>query len=240
MAKTALLNNIYIAAGALNLSGNTNQLSINIPIETVDVTNFASTGWKECLGGLKDADWDFSGFFEAAEPDSTLFTTDTSYPVSAVFANPPTENTVGWLMNCFRTRYAPDFNSGQAAAFSVNFKGAAPTIRSRVIDYATRTATANSTGFVLGAVSATQKLYAALHVTAASGTTPNLVVKLQSDDASGFLSPTDRVTFTAATAVTSQYATPVAGAITDTYYRASATITGTSPSFTYLLMAGIF
>jgi hypothetical protein len=102
-----------------------------------------------------------------------------------------------------------------------------------------RTVTGNGTARQLGLVGATQKLYASLHVVDAS-VADTLDVKIQSDDASGMGTPTDRITFTQATAVGAQYATPVSGPIaTDTWWRVSYTIGGTSPSFKFAVVVGI-
>ena len=76
----------------------------------------------------------------------------------------------------------------------------------------------NGTAIQLGAVTATQRVQAALHVCGGTGA---VTVKVQSDSAQAFTSPTDRVTFT-----TVPNGTPTAyewsgadGAITDTWWR---------------------
>ena len=101
-----------------------------------------------------------------------------------------------------------------------------------------RTASGTGTARQLGAVSSSQKVYAALHVLSASGTTPSLTVKVQSDNAVGFPSATDVITFSAATAVGSQWGS-TAGALTDDWWRVSYTISGTSPSFLFAVTIGI-
>lgn len=103
---------------------------------------------------------------------------------------------------------------------------------------AARTVSANSAVTQVGAVSATQRLYAALHVFAKSGTTPTLDVAVKSAALVGFGTPTTRVSFTQATAETSEIVS-VAGAITDAFWRVDATIAGTSPSFTFAVLVGI-
>ena len=103
----------------------------------------------------------------------------------------------------------------------------------------TKTATANSTGTQIGALSATQTLYAGLHVIAYSGTSPTLDVKVQSDDNSGFSSATDRITFTQNTGSIEAQWGSVNGAVTDDYWRTVMTIGGTGPSFTLYVTLGI-
>jgi hypothetical protein len=90
------------------------------------------------------------------------------------------------------------------------------------------TATGNSAS-VDNAVSSANGGVASLHVTAASGTTPSLTVKVQhSVDNSVWV---DLITFTAATTATSERRT-VIGTV-NRYVREQHTISGTTPSFTY-------
>lgn len=105
---------------------------------------------------------------------------------------------------------------------------------------AARTTSGNSgTALQLGAVSAAQRIYAALHVFAASGTTPTLAVTVRSDNAVGFSTPTTQITFTTATAAGAQFSS-APGAITDDYWRVDWTVGGTTPSFTFAVVIGIF
>lgn len=69
--------------------------------------------------------------------------------------------------------------------------------------------------------------------------TPTLTVAIESDDASGFASATTRLTFDAATAAGGQILRTDGTAITDTWYRANWTISGTSPSFLFALALGV-
>lgn len=76
-------------------------------------------------------------------------------------------------------------------------------------------------------------LYAAMHVTAVSGTNPTLDMIIRSDELVGMASPTTRFTFTQKTAIGAQWMTPISADIIDTYFQASFEIGGTDdPSFT--------
>jgi hypothetical protein len=76
-------------------------------------------------------------------------------------------------------------------------------------------------------------------VIAAGGTLPTLDVTVQSDDAEGFASPTTRLTFTQKSAIGAEFITPVAGPITDTWWRVSWAIGGTTPTFGIVACVGI-
>lgn len=74
-----------------------------------------------------------------------------------------------------------------------------------------------------------QSLYALLQVTEAAGT--NLVVKVQSDDNSGFTSATDRITFATTSAIGTQLLSVAGDLSTETYWRVTATIASVTFSF---------
>ncbi len=97
-----------------------------------------------------------------------------------------------------------------------------------------RTGALNGATQTLGQVLAAQKIYSGLHLTAFVGTNVPFTLKSAVTD---WATPTTRITFVQNTAVGSEYPTPVAGAITDTFWRIEAT--GTFTSFSAILVAGI-
>jgi len=135
------------------------------------------------------------------------------------------------------------FGGGEnaAATFSMDLEADTAQVHGALLHPITlaRTATGNGTAVQRTGPSANQRVYAGLHVLAASGTTPSLTVRLQSDDNSGMTSPTDRITFTGATAAGWQFSS-AAGAITDSWWRATWTISGTTPSFTFAVVFGVY
>jgi hypothetical protein len=113
-------------------------------------------------------------------------------------------------------------------AGSFKFEGLA---RTGIVLHAKATATENGNGAVVtDAAATTAGAEAYLHVFSCT-TATNLVVKVQTDTAAGFSSPTDLITFTAASAATSERKT-VTGAV-ERYVRVSysATWGGSSASF---------
>jgi hypothetical protein len=79
-----------------------------------------------------------------------------------------------------------------------------------------------------------ENVFAALNVTGAVGT--NLAVIVQSAAAANFAGATTRFTFATTSAVGWQFLGPVAGPVTDGYWRATATV-GTS-TFTWACLVG--
>ena len=135
---------------------------------------------------------------------------------------------------------APGGNVGDMATFDMALDGDTALVPGQVLaPLAARTVTGNSSVLSMTGPTSSQRLYCALHITAASGTTPSMTVTVQSSTVVGMTSPTTRFTFNAATGAGWQFAAPVSGAITDGFYRATFTISGTTPSFTAAVLLGV-
>lgn len=91
----------------------------------------------------------------------------------------------------------------------------------------------NTSSYNWQALSASQVMYGTLHVTSPATT---LVVKIQSDDNSGFTTPTDRITFSTTSTIGAEQKT-LSGAVTDTYWRVLWTRAAGTAVFT--VVAGI-
>lgn len=244
MATPLVLTDCRIFAGAADLTSNSNKVEINAEVEEKDVTNFASGGYKECRGGIASSKIVGAGQWEAGDAskvdDEHWADLGNAIPYS-VFPSSAAEASLGYFVQAMRRNYVLLDAVGEVAPWSSEVSSTWPVVRGLSLENpgTPRTATGNGTAVQLGAVPAGKRLYAALHVLSISGSaTPTLTVKVQSDTV-GFPSPTDQITFTAATAIGGQIARTAVGAITDDYYRVSFTISGTTPSFLFLVVAGI-
>lgn len=231
-------------AGA-DLTGQSNQLSLMASVDEEDSTTFANNGWKGRVATLFGSSASVEGFWaagDAGQPDDRFFAdlAAASVPLTVV----PTSgavSSVAYVTRAVETRYSTFGNIGSLMPFAVDTVGDGPLVRGVVMhpQGTARTATGNGTGIQIGALSATQRMWANLHVFSVSGTgSPTLTVKLQSSVDNTFASPTDRVTFTAATAISGEQKT-VTGAVADAWWRVVWTISGTSPSFLFNCSAGI-
>ena len=121
------------------------------------------------------------------------------------------------------------------AGFTVNATGSEILGRGTILKNATANVTTDGTGtaYELGAVGASETVYAAVHVHYLDGGTLDLAI--QSDDNGSMTSATERIGFTNATATTSEWST-AAGAITDTWWRVSWTYNGTACKFVVTMM----
>ena len=226
-----------------DLSDHTQSVTLELSADEVDVTPINSGGYRSKIAGLQDASLSANGFFEAgsAKPDTLLGISTGSEIIGTVSPTSDAGDT-SYFLKSRQFNYSIGGAIGDAMPFSItNANSSDRAVRGTIMvdDSANLTATGNSTARQLGAVSATQKIYIAAHVVSISGTsTPTVTFKLQSDNGSGFSSPTDRITLTAITAAGAQYSS-VAGAITDDYWRINYTISGSSPEFKCFISAGI-
>lgn len=237
-----ILKNAKLYLGGFNLSGDLNQMALNYGVDMLEVTTFNDAA-KRRIAGLFDVSADLQGFYQAGtNPDLVdKILWDKLALQDEIMTICPTTGAAGevaYFTKVIEATYTPGGSVGEVFPFSVEAQGAERLVRGIVAETGVKTATVTGTARNLGAVTASQKLYAAMHVIAASGTTPTLGVTIESDDASGFASPVTRITFAQATAIGAQWK-EVAGAITDTWYRPVITIAGTTPSFTIALLLGI-
>jgi hypothetical protein len=241
------LANVRLFAGSADLTTVNNKVELSPEVEEKDSTAFVPTGdaWKEVLGGLRSTGLTASGQWEADDTvlgkiDDTAWAGLGAVVPCTVCPSTAAVGSVAWLSGFLETNYVIGGSPGDVAPWSFNAAGNWPLPRGVVAhDPGTaRTATGTGTSIQIGAVPTGKSLYAALHVLSVAGTTPSLTVTVQSDNATGFPSPATSLTFNAATAKSSQILR-TAGPITDDWVRVSWTISGTTPSFLFLVSVGI-
>lgn len=241
MAKAILDARIYLAE--VDLSCYSNAAAINLKTDIVDCTAFCDE-YKDKLAGMTDCIVDIAGYFSAAattgNPDHKMF--DQLALSNAVLTICPEEGLTGTTAYFFRptlSQYTPmEGKVGEMNTFKLHGEGAAPLVKGTVMmPLAAKTLTGTSTPYQLGALTADQTIYCAVHITAIAGT-PTLDLVLQSDAANSFLSPTDQITFTQKTGIGFDWQYK-AGAIADDWWRISYTIGGGTPSLTFVIVAGI-
>ena len=206
-----------------DLTGDTNKLSVKSSVDDLDVTTFASGGYRQRIGGLRDVEAQFDGFWQAGSgtvgpelfPDLGTAT--------------GTEAAPAYLFQAGKFSVEEFAEIGAVAPFSLSAMGTSTQglVRGQLVKAKGTVSATGATGTVsqVGAVSASQFVYASLHVFSA-GTT--ITVQVQSAPASNFASPTTRATFSGITTTGGTWATRVAGAITDTWWRFNVSaITGT-------------
>ncbi|MFM9634744.1 hypothetical protein ACKI10_45265 [Streptomyces galilaeus] len=244
MSKTILTNVRTFAVGA-DLTGQSNKIELSAEVEDKDTTNYASEGWKEFLGGLASAEIAGEGQWEAGDPgkidDASWSQLGGVGPWSISANNAAAVGGLAYFTNGLRSDYKLFGAVGDVAPWSGTVKSSWPLVRGQFAHPpgTARTATGTGTGLNLGAVAAGDRVYAALHVLSASGTTPSLTARVESSADNTFASPTTRLTFTAATAAGGQILRTDGSAITDAWWRIAWTVSGTTPSFLFVSSLGI-
>jgi hypothetical protein len=231
---TQVLTNARVFVDGRDFSGQLNATAVEYGIEVLDSTTYTSGGTRINAGGLKTTSMSHSGYW-AAPVDAAIFGGMGNKTTVSVLPNAEASGGVSFIAETMKASYSPGGAVGELYAFEVTMEAAGPLVRSTILETGLKSAGGNSTAREVGAVSAGQRVYAALHVLEVTGG-GSLVVKIQSDNTSGFSSPIDQLTFAAATGIGGQYLS-AAGAITDTWWRANWTLSaGTA---TFLVSVGI-
>ena len=246
-ATPSILKNCKFYLDGYDFSGSSNALSLTREVDEVECTVWGDAAHR-FMPGLEHVKFEHQGY---ASSDGTSDQEDIMYAKLSTASVPmmvcPTTgavNTQAHFCPQMQSKYQWGGTVGEMNAFTVSGVGQGqPLILGRIMMTGAKTSTTTGTAYELGAVTAaTNYLYAQLHVFAQSGTSPTLDVIVESDDAEGFSSAATRITFAqiaGASVPTAVWATPVAGAITDTWWRVKATLGGVNPSFTFAIAVGI-
>lgn len=235
-----VLKNAKIYLAQYDVSGDANQVQLVMATEGLDATTFGQTAKVE-LPGLESVKLTGKVF---SQYDATNMKSEDIVMANLAVSNVPMSlsplgGAVGdlvWMFKALVASYQPGLVIGQlpAADLAASMSGSR-LVRGTVLETGVKNAGGNGASAQLGAVSATQCVYAAVHIFAISGG-GTFTLKVQSDNATGFPSPADVLTFTAATAKGSEWK-EAAGPVTDDWWRASWTLT--SGSVTFAAVMGI-
>ena len=223
-----------------DFSGKMNELRLAYGSDLKEARVFGDKGIRR-LSGLTDVNMSHAGYFDAETVDIDLHANIgvDNVPITAA-PNDGAEGKIAYIFQAAHGEYAPGAEVGELHGYTVTAVGSGGDrlVRGTILGNGVETSSGTGTAFQVGAVTASQKLYAALHVFATGGT-PTLDVTVESDALEAFGSATTKITFAQKTAVGSEWATPVAGVIDDDWWRIAFTIGGGSPSLTFIVTIGI-
>jgi hypothetical protein len=237
--------NVRLLTGSADLTTVNNKVEVKAEAERQDATAFSTSGvvWKETLTGIRSAEVSAEGQWEAGDlsmVDDVSFADLGSVTPWTICPDGAAVSSLAYFTGTLRGTYELGGAVGDVAPWTAEGDGTYPLVRGVIAHPpgTARTATGTGTALEMTAVAAGQSLYAGLHVLSVSGTTPSLTVRVESDVDTGFASAVTVGTFTAATALTSQFL-EIPGAITDDCFRVAWTISGTTPSFLFAVSLGI-
>lgn len=225
------ITDAFVYVGGYDFTGDTNQVSIDVN-HAVNTANTMGSHWAKNILGVSSVNFQCAGFWNVTDGEQdnqewgALASTDR---VVTFGPGTSTESSPAYIFRSLTGQYQFGGTHGAVAPFSVSAVGSngQGVVRGKLAKARGNVSAtgATGTGQQLGAVSATEFLYATLHVFSA-GTTITIVV--ESDDNVNFTSATTRATIGPITTAGGTWATRVAGAITDDYYRFRITaVTGT-------------
>lgn len=230
----ALGHTTYI--GGYDLTSDSAELKLELSREPLIDTPFGSTAQRR-KAGLQSVSAEVSGCvdFASGGVDSTLFSTLGSTLQVVTHTPTATELDVAYMYQAKNFEYQVFGQVGEMDPYNLKIEGArgngtlsAGAVRGRMLKAKGNISGTGVTGqvFQIGAVSATQYLYAAVHCFSI-GT--SFTLQIQSDNASNFPSATTQMTIGSITAVGSTWGTRAAGPITDDFWRVNVSaVTGTS------------
>jgi hypothetical protein len=236
------LQDAIVYLGGYNLTGHSNAIDAQYGAEMLDDTVFSDTT-RSSKAGMKTFEFTVGGLQDYTTLDSVLY--DYIGVTKQVFSFAPSstdaEGETVFTIRGVNATYAPIGGTvGDLLPFEITGRASnTALVKGELAGIGAKTSSSNATGSQIGALSATQTMYVAAHVTAVSGTSPTLDLTVQSDNSSGFSSATTQITLAQFTAIGAKWGS-VDGAITDDYWRLVWTIGGSStPTFTIFVTLGI-
>lgn len=211
--------------GGFDYTGHTNETSLDIALDELDVPRFGNSG-RERIAGREAVEAMVRGIWDsdtAAAPDPEAWAArGTVVPCTQSVSG--AEGDVAYMWLPLHRRYQLGGEGGEVLPFELELKSgrqpggaAVGAVRGRVLAVADVSGTGVIGSVVqAGAVASDEFLYFVVHCFEI-GT--SFTLQLQSDDDDGFPSATTRATSPSITAVGGYWVTRVAGPVTDDYWR---------------------
>ena len=223
-----------------------NEINMTAELDEAETTTLCSV-IKDYIPGLAEVTIEMEGLFDvdSASPATTLDAWldarfGTTFPMTFAPEGGGDIGDPAYFMNGFLQEYGIEATVDEAVSTEMTFRCSSALARGYVLhsDSAAVTATGDGgngpgPGVVDNTTATTNGGVAVLHVSAVSGTTPTLVVKVQhSADGTTWA---DLATFPSQNSVNGEYLEVAAGTTVNRYLRAQWTVGGTTPSFNFEL-----
>lgn len=237
MSKLAITDGLVLLGG-YDLSGCQNAIASSYGAVALNATVLGNKTVNN-MGGLKTTKVSVKGFWDATADDAPTFA-DIGLTDIMTFGFTKTEGGIVYFQKQMEAQYSTGTTVGSLMPYSLSAEAAGDLVRATLLaKQAGVVASGHGSGFQLGAVASGKSVYAALHVTAAGGTSEHDTVILESSVDNTFGSPTTRITFADAGASIGAQLLSLAGPVTDTWWRLKWTLSGTLPSYDFAGSVGI-
>lgn len=245
-----LLKNVKLYSGGCDLTGAGNKIDVTAEVEEKDVTTWGDYDpatdrvWKAVQAGTASAKLTGGGFWEAGDPskvDDALWGQLGGVGAWSAVPRGAAVGDLAWLTQALQGQYQLLGGVGDVAPWQASWSSRWPLVRGVLAHPpgTARTGTGAGNAVEHVAVPAGSHLYATLHVLSVAGEDAAITVAIESDTTGDFGgSESTRIEFDEATAIGGQ-AARAAGPITDTFYRVTWTISGTDPSFLFVVALGV-
>lgn len=233
-----ILRNAGIWIREFDLQGSMNAVTLEMAVDSQECTAFGA-GARQYAIGLPRVPLSISGYPKNDDDDAALFGLAGLTDLPVTIATHKTIGAVAFVGKFLSGGYSSVYDVANVRTFQGSGELSDRSFgRGRILHLGDAVdTTGDGDGQLLRAISANRRAYATLHVTAVDGTTPTLDVIIESDDNSGFTTAVTRATFAQVEEPGGQLVA-ISGAITDTYWRASWTVGGTSPEFSFAIALG--
>ncbi len=210
------------------LSTQLNAVALDYSAEELDATVLTDTT-RTRAGGIKDAQAAIAGFWNSPEDKALFDAIGLNKPL--LIAEGPTVGNVAYGMVAIDGQWSLKGEHGDLLGFEITLNSGnnGPLVRGQLAFASQISSSGNGTALNLGLVGAGQRVYSGLHVTQFDGTSLDVVI--QSDGLEAFPSSLNRITFTQATGLTSQWSSLAGPIANDFWWRVNYTFVGTNVTF---------
>jgi len=217
---TTALTDVFSYVSEYDFTCDTNNAMLDLAAAELDATTFCSSGWTTKIAGLKSVKYDMAGFWQSAANQAVdpqafprLGTVDEVFTVGPVRTEATGVTSSGcYLFKAGKFSYEQFGQVGTVAPFKLSSMGTngVGVRRGWLLKAKGSVSATGQLGqtFDTALGSASSTLYATVHIFTV-GTT--ITIQLQSDDNTGFTTPTTLATIGPLTAVGGTWMTPVAG-----------------------------
>ncbi len=231
--------NARLLLGGRDLSGQTNNITLDLTAETIDVTCFTDTAKANLFGSPQDAELNADGFFStgASAIDADLNTMHGQGVLTGFYPSLYSASLTGYETNGVLNKYNMKFGVNDAAGVSLTVTGSGQVLKSKSLAGKTINGAGTSNLSSVDFSGSSSNSYRTIRVLSLTGTNPIFSASVQdSNNDSAF------TTIYAATCIVPAHLGPIIGACLTSnlisasrYRRVALQLSGTSPCATFLI-----